>query len=107
MYAVFEQPDLKATFQFTVTAPEPWEVVSNSPTPEPKRHGDGTATWTFEPTPRISSYITALVAGPYEKTFSDLTSASGRVIPLGVYARKSLRQPIGRASCRERVCQYV
>jgi len=92
MYAVFEQPDLKATFQFTVTAPEPWAVVSNSPTPEPKRHGDGTATWTFEPTPPISSYITALVAGPYESTFSELTSASGRVIPLGVYGRKSLWQ---------------
>ncbi|GAA2013648.1 aminopeptidase N [Microbacterium ulmi] len=92
MFAVFEQPDLKATFQFTVTAPEPWKVVSNSPTPEPKRHGDGAATWTFEPTPRISSYITALIAGPYESTFSELTSASGRVIPLGVYARKSLWQ---------------
>jgi aminopeptidase N len=90
MFAVFEQPDLKATFRFTVTAPEAWEVVSNSPTPEPARHGDGTATWRFEPTPRISSYITALIAGPYEKTFSELTSASGRVIPLGVYARKSL-----------------
>ncbi|MCR2792905.1 aminopeptidase N [Microbacterium sp. zg.Y625] len=92
VFAVFEQPDLKATFQFTVTAPEPWKVVSNSPTPEPQRHGDGTATWTFEPTPTISSYITALVAGPYEATFSELTSASGRVIPLGVYARKSLWQ---------------
>ncbi|QEW04863.1 aminopeptidase N [Microbacterium lushaniae] len=92
MYAVFEQPDLKATFQFTVTAPEPWAVVSNSPTPEPQRHGDGTATWSFEPTPRISSYITALIAGPYESTFSELTSSSGRVIPLGVYARKSLWQ---------------
>jgi aminopeptidase N len=90
VFAVFEQPDLKATFQFTVTAPEPWKVVSNSPTPEPHRHGDGTATWTFEPTPRISSYITALIAGPYEATFSELTSASGRVIPLGVYGRKSL-----------------
>lgn len=90
MFAVFEQPDLKGTFRFTVTAPEAWEVVSNSPTPEPARHGDGTATWEFEPTPRISSYITALIAGPYEKTFSELTSASGRVIPLGVYARKSL-----------------
>ncbi|WP_248243031.1 aminopeptidase N [Microbacterium kunmingense] len=90
MFAVFEQPDLKATFRFTVTAPEAWEVVSNSPTPEPARHGDGTATWRFDPTPRISSYITALIAGPYEKTFSELTSASGRVIPLGVYARKSL-----------------
>ena len=92
MFAVLEQPDLKATFQFTVTAPEPWKVVSNSPTPEPKKHGDGTATWRFEPTPRISSYITALIAGPYEATFSELTSSSGRVIPLGVYGRKSLWQ---------------
>ncbi len=92
VFAVFEQPDLKATFQFTVTAPEPWKVVSNSPTPEPKPHGDGSATWTFEATPRISSYITALIAGPYESVFSELTSSSGRVIPLGVYARKSLWQ---------------
>lgn len=92
VFAVFEQPDLKATFQFTVTAPEPWAIVSNSPTPESKKHGDGTATWTFEATPRISSYITALIAGPYESTFSELTSASGRVIPLGVYGRKSLWQ---------------
>jgi aminopeptidase N len=92
MYAVFEQPDLKATFQFTVTAPEAWKVVSNSPTPEPQAHDDGSATWAFEATPRISSYITALIAGPYEATFSELTSSSGRVIPLGVYGRKSLWQ---------------
>ncbi|WP_137843424.1 aminopeptidase N [Microbacterium sp. 2FI] len=92
MFAVFEQPDLKAEFTFTVRAPEAWKVVSNSPTPEPAAHGDGTATWTFAPTPRISSYITALIAGPYEATFSELTSASGRVIPLGVYGRKSLWQ---------------
>lgn len=93
VFAVFEQPDLKATFQFTVTAPSSWKVVSNSPTPEPIVHDDDSvATWGFEPTPRISSYITALVAGPYESTFSELTSASGRVIPLGVYGRKSLWQ---------------
>ncbi|MCC4907176.1 aminopeptidase N [Microbacterium sp. cx-59] len=92
VFAVFEQPDLKAEFQFTITAPDAWKVVSNSPTPDPVPAGEGVATWTFEPTPRISSYITALVAGPYESTFSELTSASGRVIPLGVYARKSLWQ---------------
>lgn len=99
VFAVFEQPDLKATFQFTVTAPAAWKVVSNSPTPEPIIHdpsagsgSDSIATWGFEPTPRISSYITALIAGPYESTFSELTSASGRVIPLGVYGRKSLWQ---------------
>jgi aminopeptidase N len=91
VFAVFEQPDLKATFQFTVTAPDSWTVVSNSPTPEPINHDESsTATWGFEPTPRISSYITAIVAGPYESTFSELTSSDGRVIPLGVYGRKSL-----------------
>ena len=90
VFAVFEQPDLKATFQFTVTAPDTWALVSNSPTPAPSAAAKGTATWAFEPTPRISSYITALVGGPYEAVHSELTSSSGRVIPLGIYARKSL-----------------
>ena len=70
MFAVFEQPDLKAAFRFTVTAPAHWEVVSNSPTPEPEPAGaaaDGGARsrWEFPPTPRLSSYVTALIAGPY------------------------------------------
>ena len=91
VFPVFEQPDLKATFQFIVTAPATWRVVSNSPSPEPVVEGE-TATWTFEPTPRISSYITALIAGPYESVHDELQSASGRTIPLGVYARKSLMQ---------------
>ena len=90
MFAVFEQPDLKAQFTFTVTAPAHWSVVSNSPTPEPVDAGEGSKTWSFAPTPVISSYITALVAGPYESVHSELTSRDGRTIPLGVYARKSL-----------------
>ncbi|WP_368496727.1 aminopeptidase N [Herbiconiux sp. A18JL235] len=93
MFAVFEQPDLKATFAFTITAPDYWEVVSNSPTPEPVDAVAGQSkTWAFEPTPRISSYITALVAGPYVVERSELTSADGRVIPLGVFSRASLSQ---------------
>lgn len=91
MFAVFEQPDLKATFAFTVRAPEGWVVVSNEAgTKAPA--GDGTATWTFAPTARISSYITALVAGPYVSEHGSLTSTDGREIPLGVYCRKSLAQ---------------
>ena len=97
MFAVFEQPDLKATFRFTVTAPEHWDVISNSPTPEPVRasaedSAKPSATWSFEPTPRISSYITALIAGPYQSVRSELTSSDGRTIPLGVFARKSLME---------------
>ncbi|WP_158863865.1 aminopeptidase N [Leifsonia sp. AG29] len=92
MFAVFEQPDLKASFTFTVTAPEHWVVVSNSPTPEPVDAGEGKKTWSFAPTPVISSYITALVAGPYASVHSELTSRDGRTIPLGIYARKSLAE---------------
>ena len=91
VFAVFEQPDLKATFRFTITAPAAWQVVSNQPTPEPVISGDA-ATWSFEPTPILSSYVTALVAGPYAVVRDELTSSDGRVIPLGIFARKSLSQ---------------
>lgn len=90
VFAVFEQPDLKAAFRFTVTAPATWQVISNQPTPEPVPAGEGAATWSFEPTPRISSYITALIAGPYVVKTDSLVSSDGRTIPLGVFARASL-----------------
>ncbi|MDQ4492360.1 aminopeptidase N [Sinomonas sp. ASV486] len=94
MFAVFEQPDLKAQFQFTVTAPSHWEVVSNSPTPVPVRVAgeDAASRWEFAPTPRLSSYITALIAGPYESVTDSLVNSAGRTVPLGIFARKSLIQ---------------
>lgn len=97
MFAVFEQPDLKATFRFSVTAPSHWDIVSNSPTPlpvetSPAADGAARSVWEFSPTPRLSSYVTALIAGPYQSVRSDVTSSDGRVVPLGVFARKSLMQ---------------
>ncbi|MEV0599837.1 aminopeptidase N [Streptomyces sp. NPDC050315] len=86
VFASFEQPDLKATFQFTVKAPEGWTVVSNSPTPEPKDN-----VWSFEPTPRISSYITALIVGPYHAVHSSYEK-DGKRVPLGIYCRPSLAE---------------
>lgn len=91
VFAVFEQPDLKAHFTFTVTAPRRWAVVSNAPTPEPVVQGES-ATWSFAPTPVISSYVTAIVAGPYQSVHSELTSRDGRIIPLGIYVRASLAE---------------
>jgi len=87
VYASFEQPDLKATFQFTVTAPEGWTVISDSPTPEPKDN-----VWRFEPTPRISTYVTALIVGPYHSVHSSWESGDGRSVPLGIYCRPSLAE---------------
>ncbi|MEU1025385.1 aminopeptidase N [Streptomyces sp. NPDC005904] len=87
VFASFEQPDLKATFRFTVKAPSGWTVISNSPTPEPKDD-----VWSFEPTPRISSYITALVVGPYHSVHSSYEGRDGQSVPLGIYCRPSLAE---------------
>ncbi|MFI6248048.1 aminopeptidase N [Streptomyces sp. NPDC051016] len=89
VFASFEQPDLKATFQFTVKAPTGWTVISNSPTPEPKDSLPNV--WTFEPTPRISSYITALIVGPYHSVHS-VYEKDGQSVPLGIYCRPSLAE---------------
>ncbi len=91
VFTVFDQPDLKATFSFTVTAPQHWHVISNSPTPKPESLvGTGNAVWRFAPTPPLAPYVTAVIAGPYEGATGTLTSADGRTIPLGVYCRASL-----------------
>ena len=65
-------------------------MISNSTTPDPLLIGEGLARWDFAPTPRISSYITALVAGPYTVWRDELTSSNGQVVPLGVFCRSSL-----------------
>lgn len=73
VFAVFEQPDLKASFRFSVTAPEAWQVVS-TPHPRARAPRRRQRDLALRAHPRISSYITALVAGPYEVVRSELTS---------------------------------
>ncbi|MQY06346.1 aminopeptidase N [Actinomadura macrotermitis] len=85
MYTCFDQPDLKAAFELTVTAPEGWEVITN----EAADSAEG-GVWHFPPTPKISTYITALVAGPYHVVRDEYRRADGSVIPLGVFCRASL-----------------
>ncbi|MEU1115540.1 aminopeptidase N [Streptomyces sp. NPDC005879] len=87
VFASFEQPDLKATFRFTVKAPSGWTVISNSPTPEPKDD-----VWSFEPTPRMSTYVTALIVGPYHAVHSTYEGPNGQSVPLGIYCRPSLAE---------------
>ena len=94
MFACFEQPDLKATYQLTVTAPSHWRVISVSPTPASTPAGQGIATWAFEPTERISTYLFALIAGNYQGGIGEITTRDGRTIPMGVFARASLAEHV-------------
>ena len=89
MYPCFDQPDLKAIYILSVDAPAHWEVISNSPVESTEVAGDK-KTVLFAPTPRISTYITALVAGPYAHLHDEYRGK--KVVPLGLYARKSLAQ---------------
>lgn len=89
MYACFDQPDLKATFTLTVDVPDHWEVITNNPVATKTSVREGVTRWVFTTTPRISTYITALIAGPYHHVH-DTHSGAEKAIPLGIYCRKSL-----------------
>ncbi len=88
MFACFDQPDLKATFDVTVVAPEHWEVISNGATFTVEQDGPAKR-HTFAATPRMSTYLAALIAGPYAR-WDDTYSDDHGDIPLGLFCRKSL-----------------
>jgi len=90
MFACFDQPDLKAAFDITVTAPAHWEVISNGATVSADRDGDVTV-HTFAATPRMSTYLVALIAGPYA-VWRDVYRDEHGEIPLGIFCRKSLAE---------------
>ncbi|MFD7592728.1 aminopeptidase N [Kitasatospora sp. NPDC059812] len=95
VFATFEQPDLKAPFGFTVTAPAAWDVWSNAVHDKVTEEG-AARTWEFAPTQPISSYLTAVVAGPYhvarDHYSRELADGTTLDIPLSAMCRKSLAQ---------------
>jgi len=80
VFACFDQPDIKGSFSLTVSAPDNWTVVSNSPVVE----NEG-GRWKFEPTPVISTYLVAVVAGPYH-----VVHDSHGHIGMSLFCRESL-----------------
>ncbi|MFE4059242.1 aminopeptidase N [Streptomyces sp. NPDC059096] len=115
VFAAFDQPDLKAVFELTVTAPDRWTVLGNgiaertSTEPNGKGtggHGQGgnspggkapagrtpgatgqdrAAHWHLAPTPLISTYLVAIAAGPWHTI---RTEHAG--LPFGIHCRRSL-----------------
>jgi len=88
MFAVFDQPDLKATYQVTTTAPADWQVVST--TRETRIEDAGTAKrWIFPKSKKLSPYNFSLHAGPY-KVWED---KSGKY-PMRLLARQSVASQV-------------
>jgi aminopeptidase N len=89
MFACFDQPSLKATFTLTVTTPGHWAAVSNNPVESKVVKGE-LVEWKFKTTPRIPTYLDALIAGPYASVHD--VYKGEKEIPLGIYCRKSMMQ---------------
>ena len=89
MFACFDQPSLKATFTLTVTTPGHWQAVSNNPVESKTIKGEYVE-WKFTTTPRIPTYLDALIAGPYSSVHD--VYKGKKEIPLGIYCRKSMMQ---------------
>ncbi|MCK2036600.1 aminopeptidase N [Microbacterium sp. SSW1-49] len=86
--ACFEQPDIKAPYTFVVRAPAGWEVLSNQAVAG-QESADEWQRVEFAPTLPISSYITAVAAGPYVRVEGEWSREDQR-IALGLFARRSL-----------------
>ncbi|MGO1550118.1 MAG: aminopeptidase N [Nesterenkonia sp.] len=109
VFPVFEQPDIKARFRFSLTGPVTWQLRSNSP--ETSRtsvsghaaglQGVGLVTVSFAETEPMSSYITTLLAGPYhlvsEQWRGSVTGGEPFSIDLGLLCRASMAQHLDAA----------
>ncbi|NMM24258.1 MAG: aminopeptidase N [Phycicoccus sp.] len=86
VFACFDQPDLKAPYDVTVTAPPEWIVLGNGAA---TRTGEGS--WVLATTKPLATYFFTVCAGPYVSV-----AAEHDGIPLGIHARASLREPLER-----------
>ena len=85
LFPCFDQPDIKGVYALTVTAPAEWEVIGNSAEASRTTLADGRMRRVFEPTKKFSTYLFALIAGPYHAVHETHGQTT-----LGLYCRKSL-----------------
>lgn len=85
LFPCFDQPDIKAAYTVSVTAPAAWEVIANGRETAAQPAADGRTLHRYEETKPFSTYLFAIIAGPYQ-VFRD----EHQGIPLGLYCRKAL-----------------
>ncbi|NMB37906.1 MAG: aminopeptidase [Bacteroidales bacterium] len=86
LFPCFDQPDLKASYILTLSVPNSWIAVANSPLNKSVTNADNqTVTHIFKPTEPLSTYLFSFVAGEFEK--AEKSDSSGRTI--GLYHRET------------------
>ncbi|WP_367135968.1 MULTISPECIES: aminopeptidase N [Streptomyces] len=85
VFASFDQPDLKAVFDATVTAPPHWTVLGNAVATRTNDPAGGEGRWEFATTQPLSTYFVAFAAGPWHTV---RTEHAG--LPFALHCRRSL-----------------
>ena len=88
MFALFDQPDLKATYTMSVSAPADWSVITAMKESRVEEKGQ-LKVWHFDETPKLSPYNFSLHAGPY-KVWED----NNAKYPLRLFVRQSVAKQI-------------
>ena len=96
LFPGFDQPDIKARYRVSVTAPAEWAVIANSAESSTETLADGRVRHEFDLTERFATYLFALICGPYH-AFRDRHGD----IDLGFFARKSLVPHVDEAELFE------
>lgn len=89
LFPCFDQPDLKARFRWSLTAPAGWTVLANGPLVETQTMNAATR-WRFAETEPISTYLAAFAAGPW----ASWASAPAGERPITLYARTSRKAEV-------------
>ena len=107
LFPCFDQPNIKAQYKLSVECPSDWTLIGNSKTDSINDIGGGRTRHDFEQTKLFSTYLFALVGGPYQKFESQYNSkkSNSEIIPLRFYARKSLAPHVDEAELFEVTCQ--
>jgi aminopeptidase N len=87
LFPCFDQPDIKAAYAFTATAPANWVVIANSPLAESQPAADGRTIHRFQETEIFSTYLVALVGGPYVARRIEHNG-----LQLGLFSRRSMER---------------
>lgn len=93
-FPCFDEPNLKATFDFEIEIPEDQTAISNMPEKEIKKSSkSGFKVVSFEKTPVMSTYLLAWAAGDFEYV-EDFTRRkyNGKSLPVRVYTTRGLKE---------------
>lgn len=91
-FPCFDEPNLKATFDFEIEFPDDQVALSNMPEKSTKKSKDGFKVVSFERTPIMSTYLLAWAVGDFEY-IEDFTKRKykGKPLPVRVYTTRGLK----------------